>query len=222
MPPIKRNQKSATAPARRRLAGHAGAARTESTSPDWTEFDVGAGDDNADRRSDVREPRRRNGRIAAYAAIAIGLVAGVAGAALTLVPESEPANQAFVDTQTTDAVLSAATTGVQRLVAIDHTRLDEYHDSLGEFLTENLVDELDKNWPALSVSYEQSATTVDAQVREVGLSMLEGDHAEVLLVQDVSITRDDTAAGSTSGTYLVGMERIDGVWKLSKIPDLPA
>lgn len=224
MPPIKRNQKSVTPQAKRRLAGHSGATRPEPTFPGLRKFDDGVGDNHTDQHSDGQEARRRrpNGRVVAYSAIAVGLAAGVAGTALLLVPESEPTNQAFVDMAATDAVLSAATTSVQRLVAIDHTELDAYHDSLGEFLTPELVDELDSNWPALRDSYEQSATTVDAQVREVGLSMLEGDNAEVLLVQDVSITRDDAAAGSTSGTYLVGMERIDGVWKLSKIPDLPS
>ncbi|MBB1044788.1 hypothetical protein G6018_09730, partial [Dietzia sp. DQ11-44] len=113
-------------------------------------------------------------------------------------------------------------TNVQRLVAIDHETLDEYHDSLGEFLTPKLVNELDENWPALRDSYEQSATSVDAEVREAGLAYLQGDKAEVLLVQDVSMTRDGAAAGSTSGTYLVGLDRIDGVWKLSRIPDLPS
>lgn len=235
MPPIKRNQKPVTTAARRRLAGHTGATRPESTysQENPKKFDdgnVAYGDDRragTDRAGTVRtgtdEPRRRfNGRIAAYSAIAVGVVAGAVAAGLTFIPDDEPSNQAFVDTEATDAVLSAATTSVQRLVAIDHTELDAYHESLDEFLTQNLVDELNSNWPALSDSYKQSATTVDAEVREAGLSFLEGDHAEVLLVQDVSMSRDGAAAGSTSGTYLVGMERIDGQWKLSKIPDLPS
>ena len=150
------------------------------------------------------------------------MVAGAAGAYLATEPGISVPNQAFVDRAETDEVLTAASTNVQRLVSIDHESLDEYHDSLGEFLTPNLVEELDANWPALRDSYEQSATTVDAQVREAGLSYLEGDRAEVLLVQDVSMERDGAAAGSTSGTYLVGLDRVDGVWKLSKIPDLPS
>ena len=36
------------------------------------------------------------------------------------------------------------------------------------------------------------------------------------------LLRDGAAAGSTSGTYLVGLDRVDGVWKLSRIPDLPS
>lgn len=162
------------------------------------------------------------GRALAYAALAVGVVAGATGAYLATAPGVAVDNQAFVDQAVTDEVLTAASTNVQRLVAIDHEALDEYHDSLGEFLTPALVSELDENWPALRDSYEQSATAVEAQVREAGLSYLDGDKAEVLLVQDVSMTRDGVAAGSTSGTYLVGLDRIDGVWKLSRIPDLPS
>ncbi|EFV91066.1 hypothetical membrane protein [Dietzia cinnamea P4] len=152
----------------------------------------------------------------------MGLVAGAVGTFLATEPGVDVDNRAFVDREATEEVLSAATTNVQRLVAIDHETLDEYHDSLGEFLTPKLVNELDENWPALRDSYEQSATSVDAEVREAGLAYLQGDKAEVLLVQDVSMTRDGAAAGSTSGTYLVGLDKIDGVWKLSRIPDLPS
>ena len=244
MPPIKRNQKPAAQPPRRRLAGHAGPVRPE----DAPRAEAGAGDGRGSRpvvgpslekKYDDDEaavthgepdtdgarragPRGPAARTAAYAGIAVGLVAGVAGVVLAFQPGISVENRAFVDRAATDEVLAAATTNVQRLVAIDHEELDAYHDSLGEFLTPKLVEELNANWPALRDSYEQSATTVDAQVREAGLAFLEGDRAEVLLVQDVSMSRDGVAAGSTSGTYLVGMDKVDGTWKLSRIPDLPS
>lgn len=219
MPPIKRTQKQAAAPATRRIAGHGGATRREIDTDATAETGTGLETGGGSRRRSLARPLT-------IGALAVGLVAGVGGAAgliyLALSDGAEPANQAFVDQAATEAVLTAATTNVQRLVSIDHESLDEYHDSLGEFLTPNLVEELDKNWPTLKDSYEQSATTVDAQVREAGLSYLEGDRAEVLLVQDVSMERDGAAVGSTSGTYLVGLDRVDGVWKLSRIPDLPS
>lgn len=224
MPPIKRTQKPVSPPARRRLAGHTGQTRPEAGS--WR--DASRDDDGAVDPGTGADPaeaggrRRPSGRTLAYAALAVGLVAGTAGAVLATEPGVDVANQAFVDQSATDEVLTAASTNVQRLVAIDHQTLDEYYDSLGEFLTPALVSELDENWPTLRESYEQSATAVDAQVQEAGLAYLDGDKAEVLLVQDVSMTRDGVAAGSSSGTYLVGLDRIDGVWKLSRIPDLPS
>lgn len=218
MPPIKRTQKPVTPPVRRRLAGHAGTARPETTRDDDDKV-TGPGS----TATSGGTPRRRpGGRTLAYAAIAVGLVAGATGALLATEPGVDVQNLAFVDEEATTEVLAAATTNVQRLVAIDHETLDEYHDSLGEFLTPQLVAELDQNWSALRDSYEQSETAVDAQVQEAGLTLLDGDKAEVLLVQDVSMTRGGVAAGSTSGTYLVGLDKVDGVWKLSRIPDLPS
>lgn len=223
MPPIKRTQKQAAPPARRRLAGHT---PTRAVTPPGVTG--GRDDDEVRRRGDgdgsgERSPRRRPAaRTLTYAALAVGVVTGATGVFLATEPGVSIENRAFVDRAATDEVLTAATANVQRLVAIDHETLDEYHDSLGEFLTPALVDELEQNWPALRDSYEQTATAVDAQVREAGLSYLQGDKAEVLLVQDVSMTRDGAAAGSTSGTYLVGLDKVDGVWKLSRIPDLPS
>ncbi len=222
MPPIKRSQKPAAAPVRRRVAGHPGTTRPRT--------DAQVEDQGADHGAIEfgKEPRKRSwtrrpaGTPLAIAAVVVGLAAAGAGAYLSTNPGVEVQNQAFVDQGATDEVLTAAGAAVQRLVSIDHEKLDEYHASLGEFLTPNLVRELDENWPALKDSYEQSETEVDAQVREVGLTHLSGDSAEVLLVQDVSMTREGAAAGSTSGTYLVGLDRVDGVWKLSRIPDLPS
>lgn len=234
MPPIKRNQKPAVAPTARRLAGHAdpvrpggtgaqaGGTDATSTSPRGS----GAGEAGMKSHSSTdtgRASRRRPlGRPLAYAALAVGIAAGAAGTVLAFQPGIDVPNEAFVDQAATDEVLTAASTNVQRLVSINYETLDDYHASLDEFLTPNLVEDLDENWPTLRDSYEQSATRVDAQVREAGLAYLEGDRAEVLLVQEVSMERDGTAAGSTSGTYLVGLDKVNGVWKLSRIPDLPS
>ncbi len=239
MPPIKRNQKPAAAPTPRRLAGHTGPARPGASGSSSgvsggvrpSAHGTGVVDDEAGQHVDATaaetedSSRRRRpdfGRGVVYAALVVGVAAGAAGLYLATEPGISVPNQAFVDREATTEVLAAASTNVQRLVSIDHQTLDEYHASLGEFLTPNLVAELDSNWPALKDSYEQTATTVDANVREAGLTYLEGDRAEVLLVQDVSMERDGVAAGSTSGTYLVGLDRVDGVWKLSRIPDLPS
>ena len=178
---------------------------------------------------DTSAPRRRGWSIAAAAAaVVVGVAAAVVGG-LSLadhpsspLPTVRDGNSAFVDTQRTEEVRRAATSAVQRLVSIEHQSLDEYHDTLGEYLSDELIAELDTSWPTLRQTYQDTKLGVDADVTDVGVSYLQDDQAEVLLVQDVSTTRDGVAAGSTTGTYLVTMSRIDGVWKLSKIPDLPS
>lgn len=240
MPPIKRNQKPATPP-RRRVAGRpagtptgpadaagqpARGARREPAVAD-TEPAVGGHPPGGPATREAGERRGRGlpvGLVLAVLAVVVGLVAGVAGITGIVLARTgdDTPNRAFVDREATDEVLTAASTNVQRLVSIDHEELDAYHDSLDEFLTPDLVAKLDENWATLKDTYEQTETEVDAQVREAGVTHLSGDSAEVLLVQDVSMSRGGQAAGSTIGTYLVGLDRIDGVWKLSRIPDLPS
>lgn len=176
------------------------------------------------KAGEAARPGRRPGvsKGLAAAGIVVGLLAGGAGAYLATSPGLDPDNAAFVDSETTDEVAGLAATNAQRLVAIDHSELDAYHASLDEFLAPQLVEELDETWDALSETYEQTRTVVDAQTQNVGVSFLTEDRAEVLLVINVSMTRDGVAAGSTSGTYLVEMTRMDGTWKLSSIPDLPS
>ena len=239
MPPIRRTQRPTGPTPRRRLAGHTAPAREDSareepvredTAPSGSRAAGPVRDDDeattaAAPAAETDPARRRRGvpaRALAVGALVVGLAAAGAGAYLLTEPGVDVQNQAFVDRAATDEVLAAATANVQRLVAIDHRTLDDYHATLGEFLTPNLVEQLEENWPTLRETYEQSETRVDARVREAGLSFLEGDRAEVLLVQDVSMERGGAAAGSTSGTYLVGLDRVDGVWKLSRIPDLPS
>lgn len=224
MPPIKRTQKQTAASAStRRIAGHSPTTRRETAATTPEESAPKRSRRTAPSEASEDRGRRRGlARPLTYAALVAGVAAGAAGTYLAFLPGISVDNTAFVEQAATDEVIAAASTNVQRLVSIDHENLDAYHDSLGEFLTPNLVEELEKNWPALKESYEQSATTVDAQVLEAGLSYLQGDSAEVLLVQDVSMERDGAAAGSTSGTYLVGLTKVDGTWKLSKIPDLPS
>lgn len=229
MPPIKRTQKSVPTPPRRRLAGHGGPGQNPQQGPQTEGTRARgsvagkAGATTGRPPGGAAGPRRRSlAKPLTYAALVVGLLAGAGGAVLATEPGIDVSNEAFVDRETTDEVLAAASTSVQRLVSIDHEELDAYHSSLGEYLTPNLVEELNQTWPALRDSYEESATTVEAQVQEAGLAHLDGDSAEVLLVQNVSMTRDGAAAGSTSGTYLVGLQQVDGVWKLSSIPDLPS
>ena len=107
-------------------------------------------------------------------------------------------------------------------MAIDYETLDDYVAGLPEIMTQGLEDELMKSWDQLSDTYEQAKTKVDVTISDVGVTYLEDNRAEVLIAQNVSVTQDGQAAGSTDGTYLIRLEKVDGDWKLSSIPDLPS
>lgn len=182
-----------------------------------------------DGSGDADVPARRSTglRVLGAAGLVAGVALGVIGGLTLHDPEDPPVgekvdNVAFIDDARTDEVKEAATTDVQRLVAIDHASLDQYHDALPEILQPELIEQLDKNWPTLKDTYTKTKLKVDAKVTNIGVTFLQGDRAEALVVQDVSTTRDGQASGSTTGTYLVTLEKVDGAWKLSKIPDLPS
>lgn len=155
-------------------------------------------------QSPPAERTRSRTVVLAVVALVVGLASGIAGVTLAVLPGDEPDNRAFVDRGATEEVLRLASTHAQRLVAIDHTELDAYHESLDEFLAPNLVEELDATWDTLRRTYEQTQTAVDAQTQNVGLSFLTEDRAEVLLVLSVSMTRDGVASGSTLQTETRG------------------
>lgn len=220
-----RARKTATraTPTTRKIAGRSTSPVRDETPPKSD----GAADAASSSRPDAGDDGRSwFGRVRPVPALilALGLAAGGAGVGLAVAtePDTAPDNLAFVNSETTDEVLSLAAAHAQRLVAIDYTELDQYHESLDEFLTPNLVEELDSTWDVLSETYEQTKTVVDAQTLDVGMSFLTEDRAEVLMVVNVSLSRDGVASGSTTGTYLVELSRVDDTWKLSRIPDLPS
>lgn len=156
------------------------------------------------------------------AAAVIGVIGLVLATIFFLRPGLDYENEAFADRETTDEVATAAAENAKKLVGIDYETLDEYVDSLPEIMTPDLEEELMSSWDQLADTYEQAKTKVDVTISDVGVTYLEENRAEVLIAQNVSVTQDGQAAGSTDGTYLVRMEKVDGDWKLSSIPDLPS
>lgn len=156
------------------------------------------------------------------AAAVVGVIGLVLATVFFLRPGLDYENEAFADRESTDEVATAAAENAKKLVGIDYETLDEYVDDLPEIMTPDLEDELMKNWDQLADTYKQAKTKVDVTISDVGVTYLEENRAEVLIAQNVSVTQDGQAAGSTDGTYLVRLEKVDGDWKLSSIPDLPS
>lgn len=166
--------------------------------------------------------KRRIGYGWSIAAAVVGVIGLVLATIFLLRPGLDYENEAFADKGTTDEVATAAAENAKKLVGIDYETLDEYVDGLPEIMTPELQGELMESWDQLADTYEQAKTKVDVTISDVGVTYLEENRAEVLIAQNVSVTQDGQAAGSTDGTYLVRMEKVDGDWKLSSIPDLPS
>ncbi|WP_333619201.1 hypothetical protein [Dietzia sp.] len=183
-----------------------------------------AGDSAEVRESKAAaKPGRRKliGGLSIAAAI-IGVALLIAAFVLHTKPGVDFDNEAFVDDEDTTAVATAAAANAKQLVSVDYETLDQYKAAIPDIVTPNLETELDKSWDQLADTYKQSKTKVTAEVQNAGVSYLQGDRAEVLVVENVSVTQDGKDAGETVGTYLLQLQNVDGTWKLSSIPDLPS
>lgn len=129
-------------------------------------------------------------------------------------------NSAYVDDEKTAEVATVAAANVQRLMAIDYRTVDEYHDSLDEFLAPALREELEASWETMRQSYVQSETVVNVRVTDVAVTYLQDNRAETLVAAQVKLNRGEEPLSESIGTYVVGLQDMDGGWKITSIPDL--
>lgn len=182
---------------------------------------------DADAAAAAGEQRAGGGRWSrSTAALVVPALIGVIGIVAAIVMYQRPGidydNQAYVDQEATAEVATATAGAVQRLMAIDYRAVDQYHDTIGEIATENLVTELDRSWETLKETYVQGETVVQVTVTDTAVTFLQDDHAEVLVSTQATVYRGDQPVSDSGGPVLVGMHKVDGTWKLSKIPDLPS
>lgn len=201
-------------------------ATSEGTSTTIEKSEATSSSKARDKAGDVADTaRERTAGVPPALPVAAGII-GIIGLILAGVlyfrPGLDYTNEAYADRASTDEVATVASENAKQLVGIDYEALDEYVDNLPDIMTPGLEDELMKNWDQLADTYTQAKTKVDVSISDVGVTYLEENRAEVLIAQSVSVTQDGQAAGSTDGTYLVRLEKIDGDWKLSSVPDLPS
>lgn len=217
--------RTATGLAAKRKAREA-ARRGETAEDDTADTDTATDDADATDERDGRRPatdaRRGWRRAGVLVPALLGIVGIVAAVVLYQRPGIDYDNQAYVDQEATTEVATAAAAAVQRLMAIDYRTVDEYHDRLGEIVTPNIAAQLDESWEPLKEFYVQSQTVVQVKVTDTAIAFLQDDRAEVLVSTQASVSRDDQHVSDTGGPAIVGLQKVDGVWKLSDIPDLPS
>lgn len=163
---------------------------------------------------------RRVPRWVVWLAVLIAILGGAAAGVFALRPGITYTNAAYAKQEPTTAVATAAAANVQRLMAIDYRTVDDYHARLGEFLTPNLQAELDASWDTMRQSYVQSQTVVTVRVTDVAVTYLQDDRAETLVAAQVKLNRGEEPVSESIGTYVVGLQYLDGQWKITSIPDM--
>lgn len=167
-------------------------------------------------------PRARGVRlgwplVAVLGATAV-LLAGFASLAY-LRPGAQVSNTAYVDIAATSEVTDATRTALTTLYAYKRDTIGEYPERARGVLTESMRAEFDKTVEPTVSAVEQSGTSTTVALSDIGVKLLDGDRAELIVNMTVSAESNGVAQDSASGPLIVQMEKVDGVWLLSGIAD---
>ncbi|RVW10224.1 mammalian cell entry protein [Prescottella agglutinans] len=167
-------------------------------------------------------PGGRGGRLGWRLVAVLGAAAVVAAAFAAVAafrPGAQVSNTAYVDIATTSEVTEATRAALTTLYAYAPDFVDQYPDRARGVLTENMRAEFDKTVDPTVSAVKQSGTSTTVELSDVGVKVLDGDRAELIVNMTVSAEANGVAQDSASGPLIVQMEKVDGVWLLSDIAD---
>lgn len=148
-------------------------------------------------------------------AVVLGLFAAVAA----YKPFARFDNTAWIDSSTTAEVAAAATEAGEATFSYGFETIEEDFEHARTFMNDEMRAEFDQTAETTKTAVQQTKTATKADITDIGVSMLDGDRATLLAFMNVSSTNEGTAQGSTSGSLVIDMERIDGKWVLAGIRD---
>jgi Mce-associated membrane protein len=136
-------------------------------------------------------------------------------------PGADPDNQAFVDTAETSQVKAAAVHALTTIDSYQADKMDGFKDRVRPVLTDSMYREFLKTADATIDFAKQSQTDTQANVDPVGVTMLDTRHGRAELVVDLTVSGTRNGAATTSGqdSLVVRMQKVDGHWLVSDIPD---
>lgn len=150
---------------------------------------------------------------------ALVAVALAAFAVVAAFQPGAPTNRAWVDGGATVEVTEAATTAIESMHRYSFETVDEDFEQMRSVLTPKMQEEFDVTAQVTKEAILQTRTATDVQVQQLGVSMLDGDRAEVAAYIMVSATGDGIVQDSAAAPVSVSMTKIDGRWLISELRD---
>lgn len=175
--------------------------------------------DATDGDGETSRPGSRLGwrLVAVLGAVAVVLAAFAVVAAFR--PGTKVSNTAFVDIAATSEVTDATRSALETLYAYAPDTIDQYPDRAHAVLTDSMKEEFDKTVEPTVSAVKQTGTSTTVQLSDVGVKVLDGDRAELIVNMTVSAEMNGVAQDSASGPLIVQMEKVGDVWLLSDIAD---
>ncbi|PBC49040.1 hypothetical protein CJ179_20005 [Rhodococcus sp. ACS1] len=150
---------------------------------------------------------------------AVAVVFGVFAVVAAFKPGANITNTAWVDAGATAEVTKAGTEAIETLYTYSYETIDQDFDKARGYLDDAKREEFDSTADTTKQAAIQTKTATQASVTDIGVTVLDGDRAELLAHMNVSATGDAVAQGSAATPLSIKMEKIDGKWVLSDISD---
>lgn len=169
----------------------------------------------------VGEARTDGGRVrwsvwvlVAAAAILLGVIVVAA-----IRPGTHTGNQAWVDSAATGEVLDAAKNNLATVLSYNYETIEQDQENARAVLTGEMRDEYDVTAQATRDFAEEVKAGATAVVDPVGISLLDGDRAEVVAGVTVNAVIDGVDQGFVVTPVAAQLQLVDGQWLISEVLD---
>jgi Mce-associated membrane protein len=125
-------------------------------------------------------------------------------------------NRALVDSATTSEVVGQVTTAVQTVFSYDFNNMDKTATAAKDMLVGNAINQYQQLYDQVRVQAPQQKLVVTMTVKSVGVKLLQGDKAEVLVFADQTVLHTDTNQSQVGAAqFTVTVQRANGHWRLA-------
>jgi Mce-associated membrane protein len=125
-------------------------------------------------------------------------------------------NRALVDSATTSEVVGQVTTAVQTVFSYDFNNMDKTATAAKDMLVGNATKQYQQLYDQVRVQAPQQKLVVTMTVKSVGVKLLQGDKADVLVFADQTVLHTDTNQSQVGAAqFTVTVQRANGHWRLA-------
>ncbi|MFC7958157.1 hypothetical protein [Rhodococcoides kroppenstedtii] len=129
----------------------------------------------------------------------------------------EVTNSAWVDTGATLEVTSAGRDALQTVFSYGFDTIDQDQEAARAVLNDERRGEYDSTAEQTKQGVLQTQTVTTATVTDIGVSLLDGDRAELVASMDIAARQDGVDQGTVQTPVAFTMERVDGKWLIATI-----
>jgi Mce-associated membrane protein len=150
------------------------------------------------------------------AVILAGLAVWFRGEANSRSEGADTNNQALTDTARASEAVGQLRAAIEKSLTYNYTDLDSTARAVKDNLSGKALCEYDKLFGQVQKLAPEQKLVLTTRVREIGLTRLEGDQAQLLVFVDQTTTRADQNQTTASGAqFAINAERQDGKWKIT-------